>query len=88
MSSSEESSKISDVSHDPAPAAGGPGPLNAAAMTVEQLARVLSAVGSRHATVEAIGRHIQAGAPALADGRVNLMHYMSWLIRELADGEN
>ena len=78
----------------PSPAAAAPsasgaaGAVSVSALTLEQLARVLSAVGGRHTTVEAIGRHVEAGAPTLADGRINLMHYMAWLVRELADGEN
>jgi hypothetical protein len=38
---------------------------------------------------ETIGRHLAAGAPASADGRVNLVHYAAWMNRELArtDGD-
>ncbi len=53
-------------------------------MTLEQAARVLAAVGARHATVENIRRDIEAGAPMNADGTVNLVHYAAWLAKEMA----
>ena len=68
-------------------APGGPGAVNPAALTVEQAARVLTAVGGRWTTAETIRRHIERGAPTAADGRINLMHYMAWLIREMSVGE-
>ncbi len=64
------------------------GAINPSALTVEQAARVLTAVGGRWTTVETIRSHIQRGAPTAVDGRINLMHYMAWLTQELADAEN
>jgi len=58
--------------------------VNPAAMTVEQAAKVLSAAGGRKVTVAMIRAAIDAGAPALADGRVNLIELMAWMERELA----
>jgi hypothetical protein len=49
------------------------------AMTVAQAAKVLSAVGVGTVTEELIRRHVAAGAPATADGRINLVHYAAWL---------
>lgn len=72
---------------DPA-APGAPPAANPAALTIEQAARILTTVGGRRTTAETIGRHIAAGAPTAADGLINLVHYMAWLIRELSDGEN
>ncbi len=71
-------------------APGASGAVNPSALTVEQLARLLTASGAKSATEETIRRHVQAGAPTAADGRVNLVHYMAWLVREVcnADGEN
>lgn len=63
-------------------------PLNPAALTVEQAARLLTAAGARHADVETIRRHIDSGAPTSAEGKINLMHYMAWLIREVSHGED
>ena len=61
--------------------------MNPAALTVEQAARVLTAVGGRWTTAETIRRHIERGAPTAADGRINLVHYMAWVIREMSIGE-
>jgi len=68
-------------------APGGAGALSPSAMTLEQAARVLAAVGARYATVENIRRDIEAGAPVNADGTVNLVHYAAWLARESARGD-
>ena len=67
------------------PAAGGapsaPGAVNPAALTVEQLAKMLSL------PVEKVRDHIAAGAPAAANGTINLVHYTAWLVRQLAPVE-
>jgi hypothetical protein len=57
------------------------------ALTVEQTAQLLTAAGARHADVETIRRHIAGGAPVSAEGKVNLVHYMAWLMREVSHGE-
>ena len=49
------------------------------AMTVAQAAKILSAVGVGRVTEDMIRRHIAAGAPTAADGRINLVHYAAWL---------
>ena len=62
---------------------GSPAPLpvdgqvNPAALTVEQLARMLAV------PVEKIRDHVAAGAPLAADGRLNLVHFAAWLNRRL-----
>jgi len=66
---------------------GGAGALSPSAMTLQQAARVLAAVGARYATVENLRRDIEAGAPVNADGTVNLVHYAAWLVRESARGD-
>jgi len=63
------------------------GKLDPGALTVEQAAKILAAVGGRHATADVIRRHIDRGAPTTADGRINLVHYTAWLVREMAGGE-
>jgi len=67
------------------PAAGGapsaPGAVNPAALTVEQLAKMLSL------PAEKVRDHIAAGAPAAANGTINLVHYTAWLVRQLAPVE-
>ncbi|MCG3181856.1 MAG: hypothetical protein BIFFINMI_04291 [Phycisphaerae bacterium] len=57
------------------------------ALTVEQMARLLTAAGGRTIGEATVRRHIDAGAPTLADGRLNLVHYLAWLVREVAVGE-
>ena len=54
------------------------GPANPAALTVEQLARMLAV------SEEKVREHVAAGAPMAADGTVNLVHYVAWLNRQLA----
>jgi hypothetical protein len=68
-------------------APGGAGALSPSAMTLQQAARVLAAVGARYATVENLRRDIETGAPVNADGTVNLVHYAAWLARESARGD-
>jgi len=83
MTNSEDSSVIAPSTVASPSAPGGPGAVNPAALTVEQLARMLGV------PEDAIRRHVAAGAPASADGRMNLVHYAAWLNRELArdDGD-
>ena len=78
MATSEESSTPSPTPADTPSAPGGAGAVNPAALTIEQLARMLAV------PEETIRRHLAAGAPASADGRVNLVHYAAWLNKELA----
>lgn len=68
-------------------APGSPAAVNPAALTVEQAARLLTAAGAKSATADTIRRHIGLGAPTGPDGRINLMHYLAWLIREMSIGE-
>ena len=55
--------------------------LNPAALAVADVARLLGM------PVEAIEKDLAEGAPAAADGRLNLVHYAAWLNRELARRE-
>lgn len=52
-----------------------------AAIAVEDLARLLSAVGGRQISAEAIEADLEAGAPRNADGTMNLVHYAAWLVQ-------
>jgi len=83
MTTSSDSGMIPPPPADGPSAPGGAGVVNPAALTVEQLARMLAV------PEETIRRHLAAGAPASADGRVNLVHYAAWLNKELArdDGD-
>ena len=63
--------------------------INPLAMTAAQASKVLSAVGVGTVTEELLNRHIAAGAPATADGRINLVHYAAWLNqRKGPDGQD
>ena len=83
MSTSEDSGMNSQPPSDGPSAPGGPGPINPTALTVAQLARMLAV------PEDTVRRHLASGAPAGADGRINLVHYAAWLNKELASlGEN
>ncbi len=69
----------------PLPAAAGPvEPLTPTALTPDALARLLSAAGGKTVTIDMIQAAIDAGAPVGFGGRINLVEFMAWLERELA----
>jgi len=57
------------------------------ALTPAQAAKILAAAGSRRITEAMVRADIDAGAPANADGTVNLVHYTAWLAREVTGGD-
>ena len=59
-------------------------PVNPAALTTADAARLLAAASGRQVTVDMVQAALDAGAPVLADGRLNLVELMAWLERELA----
>jgi hypothetical protein len=71
----------------PPPQADGPaapgatGAINPAALTIEQVARMLAV------SEEKVREHLAAGAPVGADGTVNLVNYAAWLNRQLAKSD-
>jgi plasmid maintenance system antidote protein VapI len=71
----------------PAAGSGAPGGnvavglANPAALTVEQLARMLAV------SEEKVREHVAAGAPVGADGTINLVNYAAWLNRQLAGSD-
>jgi hypothetical protein len=71
-----------DDNHERAPASG----LNPNALTVPEAARLLTRVGGQPVTEEMLRADVAAGAPTNADGTINLVHYIAWLVRELAVG--
>ena len=81
MSISKESSEISAGPAAPASEPACPGPVNPAALTVEQLARMLAL------PEEKVRDHVAAGAPVAADGTINLIHYAAWLNKQLRSAE-
>ena len=58
--------------------------LNPAALTPAEVARLLSAVSGRDIPLEAVQAAIDAGAPVLADGRLNLVELLAWMEKDLA----
>lgn len=64
-------------------AEAGQSAVNPMALSVEQVSRLLSAAGSRRITVEQVQADLDAGAPVGPDGRINLVHYTAWLVREV-----
>ena len=85
MTTDENDPQISRDSDGQEPAHAAPGRIDPVAMTVAQAAKILSAVGVGTVTEDLIRRHIAAGAPATADGRINLMHYAAWLNKDSSE---
>ena len=61
--------------------------MNPQAIRLEDLARILSVSGVKPVSVEMLKDDIDDGAPANADGTVNLVQYAAWLVREMARGD-
>ena len=72
----------------PEPSAEGrQGPqLSPQALRLADLARILSALGTRPVTVEMLQADIGAGAPTNADGTMNLVNYAAWLVGAMGNG--
>lgn len=51
-------------------------------MSLEEMARMLSAVGEQKVTADMVAEDLTAGAPSI-DGRINLLNYTAWLMREV-----
>jgi hypothetical protein len=62
--------------------------LNPAALTAAEAARLLTAAGGRPVGVEVVQAAIDAGAPVLADGRLNLVELMAWMEKDLAESSH
>lgn len=60
--------------------------LDPAAMTVEDAARLLTKACGVRISEPQMRADIEHGAPANADGTVNIVHYAAWLVREMATG--
>jgi hypothetical protein len=61
-------------------------PINPGSLTVAEVARLLSAGGGKKVTPEQVQADLDAGAPANANGTINLVHYTAWLLREVQSG--
>ena len=73
----------SPESAPPAAAPGLPGAVNPLSLTVDEAARILTGAGGKRVTPAMVQADIDAGAPTTAGGRINLVHYTAWLIREV-----
>jgi len=58
--------------------------LSPTSLTVGDTARLLTRAGGEPVSVEMIEADLAAGAPANADGTINLVHYAAWLVKEMA----
>jgi hypothetical protein len=63
------------------------GGLNPQALRLEDMARVLTASGSRPVTLEMLQADIDRGAPVNANRTMNLVHYAAWLAKEMNGGD-
>ena len=59
--------------------------LNPAALTPADAARLLTAASGLFVAADMVQAAIDAGAPVLADGRLNLVELMAWLEKDLAE---
>ena len=56
------------------------GGLNPQALRLEDLAKILSALGPKPVTVEMLQADIDDGAPTNRDGTLNLLHFAAWIV--------
>ena len=68
--------------------ADGRRPLNPQALSVEHVAKILTASGRQPVTVETIRADIDGGAPINPDGTMNLVHYAAWLVKKGMAGDD
>ncbi len=61
--------------------------LNPNAMTAEQTATLFSKLRRRRVPVAEVEADIEAGAPTNAAGRLNLLAYTAWMLKEAGRGE-
>ncbi len=67
----------------PETSAQSPPQVNPMSLSIDEIARMLSAAGNRRISPEQVQADIDAGAPVGRGGRNNLLHYAAWLIREV-----
>lgn len=60
--------------------------LDPMALSLDDAARLLAAVGGVRITREMLETDIDAGAPANTDSTINLVHYAAWLVRVMKRG--
>jgi len=58
--------------------------LRPTSLTVADAARLLTKAGGQSVTIAMLEADLASGAPANADGTINLVHYAAWLAREMS----
>jgi hypothetical protein len=58
--------------------------LSPTSLTVTDAARLLTKAGDQPVTIVMLEADLAGGAPANADGSINLVHYAAWLAREMS----
>ena len=61
--------------------------LRITALSISDVAKVLSRTGGKRVTETMIREDLDAGAPANPDGTINLLHYAAWLVAEVSHGD-
>lgn len=61
--------------------------VNPNALTVAQVARLLTRAASSPVTPAMVEADVADGAPTNPNGTINLVHYAAWLVKEMARGE-
>jgi hypothetical protein len=61
---------------------------NLLALKPDQVVDVLVKSGCRNMTLELLHSDFDAGAPRNADGTVNFIHYMAWILKEVNSNAN
>lgn len=60
--------------------------LRLTALSIANAARLLQVAGAPGADESSLREHLARGAPANADGTINLVHFAAWLAKELGRG--
>ena len=55
-------------------------------LKVADVAKILAASGNGPVSEEMVRADIKAGAPVGTDGRMNLLQYAAWLVKEMGRG--
>jgi len=64
-----------------------PKPINPAALSLADAARLLTKVGGSSIAEAMLRSDVTAGAPTNADGTLNLVHYIAWIVKEMGRGD-
>ena len=59
--------------------------MNPTSLAIADAALLLTKAGGQTVSVAMIEADLAAGAPANADGTINLVHFAAWLAREMAN---